>query len=293
LEGLRQTPPDPGIAEAERVRETAEAERTRRSAARESARMSGLLVQLAGTHGAGASAPPQRSTGTIEAGVEEVRSAQAAARQVAGSEGRRSGETIAQALQAPPSAWMLSAGTILPASLITGLNSDLPGLVVAQVTQNVRDSATGRSVLVPQGARLIGSYDAKVSFGQRRALIAWQSIVFPDGSSVELDNAPATDLAGYAGVEDRVNFHTWRLMKGIALSSLLGVGTELSLGGGESELVRAVREATQQNAAQAGDKITARNLDIQPTLTARLAGPRHPSQEPRPSSVGSMTPCPT
>jgi type IV secretion system protein VirB10 len=271
VEGLRQTPSDPRIGEAERVRATAEVERTRRRAAREAARTSGLLVQLAGTHGAGASAPKQ-STGTIEAGADEVRSAEAA-RASAGSVGPRAGETMAQALQAPPSAWMLSAGTILPASLITGLNSDLPGLVVAQVTQNVRDSATGRSVLVPQGARLVGSYDAKVSFGQRRALIVWQRIVFPDGSSVELDNAPATDLAGYAGVEDRVNFHTLRLIKGIALSSLLGVGTELSLGGGENELVRAVRDATQQNAAQAGDKITARNLDIQPTLTVRPGWP--------------------
>ena len=156
---------------------------------------------------------------------------------------------------------------------MTGLNSDLPGIVIAQVTENVRDSATGRTVLVPQGARLIGSYDSAVAFGQRRALLVWQRIVFPDGSSVRLDNAPAADLSGYAGLEDRVDFHTWRLLKGIALSTLVGVGSELTFGSGEGDLVRAIRESTQQNAARAGDGITQRNLDVQPTLTVRPGWP--------------------
>jgi type IV secretion system protein VirB10 len=168
---------------------------------------------------------------------------------------------------------MLSAGTIIPASLITGLNSDLPGTVIAQITENVRDSATGRTVLIPQGARLIGSYDSVIAYGQRRALLVWQRIVLPDGSSLSLDNMPATDLSGYAGVEDRVDFHTWRLLKGIALSTLLGVGTELTLGSGESDLVRALRESTQQNAARAGDQITQRNLDVQPTIRVRPGWP--------------------
>jgi type IV secretion system protein VirB10 len=179
----------------------------------------------------------------------------------------------AERVRPAPSPWTLSAGTIIPVSLITGLNSDLPGMVVAQVTEHVRDSATGRTVLVPQGARLIGSYDNRVAFGQRRALLVWQRIVFPDGSSVALDNAPATDRSGYAGVADRVDFHTWRLLKGIMLSTLLGVGTEIGLGSGESDLVRALREATQQNTARAADRITARNLDVQPTLTVRVGWP--------------------
>lgn len=156
---------------------------------------------------------------------------------------------------------------------MTGLNSDLPGAVIAQVTENVRDSATGRTILVPQGARLIGSYDSAVAYGQRRALLVWQRIVFPDGSSIRLDNTPATDLSGFSGVEDGVDFHTWRLLKGIALSTLLGVGTELTFGGGEGDLVRAVRESTQQNAARAGDQITSRNLNVQPTLTVRPGWP--------------------
>lgn len=128
-------------------------------------------------------------------------------------------------------------------------------------------------MLIPQGARLIGSYDNVVAFGQRRALLVWQRIVFPDGASMRLDNMPATDSAGFAGVEDQVDFHTWRLLKGIALSTLMGVGTELSLGSGESDLVRAIRESTQQNAARAGDQITSRNLDVQPTITVRPGWP--------------------
>ncbi len=146
-------------------------------------------------------------------------------------------------------------------------------MVIAQVIQNVRDSASGRTVLIPQGARLIGKYDSAVSYGQRRALLVWQRIVFPDGSSVRLDNMPAADPAGYAGLEDRVDSHSWQMLKGIVLSTLLGVGTQLSLGSGESDLARAVRESAQQNAAHAGDQLTARNLDVQPTLTVRPGWP--------------------
>jgi type IV secretion system protein TrbI len=176
-------------------------------------------------------------------------------------------------LQPPHSPWQLSAGSVIAASLITGLNSDLPGLVVAQVTENAYDSATGRTLLIPQGSRLIGSYDSLVAFGQRRALVVWQRIVLPDGSSIQIDNLPATDAAGYAGLRDRVNFHTWRLLKGVGIATLLGVGTELSLGRSESDLVRAIRESTQQNAGQAGQQITAKNLEVQPTITVRPGSP--------------------
>jgi len=171
-------------------------------------------------------------------------------------------------LTPPASPYMLAAGSVIPASLITGLRSDLPGLVAAQVTENVFDTATGQTLLVPQGARLIGTYDSVVAFGQRRALVVWQRIVMPDGSSVRLDNEPATDPAGYAGVADKVDFHTWTLLKGVAISTLLGAGTSFSLTG-ESDLVQAIRESAQQNAANAGNQITSRNLEIQPTITVR------------------------
>jgi type IV secretion system protein VirB10 len=162
----------------------------------------------------------------------------------------------------------LSAGSVIAASLITGLRSDLPGLVTAQVTERVYDSATGRILLIPQGARLIGSYDSVVAFGQRRALVVWQRIILPDGSSLALDNVPATDAAGYAGLADNVDFHTWSLLKGVALSTLLGVGSSLTFSG-ESDLVQAIRQSTEQNVSRAGDQITSRNLQVQPTITVR------------------------
>jgi type IV secretion system protein VirB10 len=167
-----------------------------------------------------------------------------------------------------PSPYILSTGTVIAASLITGLRSDLPGLVTAQVTEPVYDSPTGRILLIPQGARLLGSYDSVVAFGQRRALIVWQRILLPDGSSLRLDNAPATDPSGYAGLADKVDFHSWTLLKGIVLSTLLGVGSELALSG-DGDLVEAVRRSTEDNASRAGDQLTMRDLNIQPTITIR------------------------
>lgn len=177
------------------------------------------------------------------------------------------------ALQTPASPYQIMAGSVIAASLITGINSDLPGLVVAQVTENMRDSVTGSILLIPQGSRLIGTYDNVVAFGQRRALLVWQRIVMPDGSSIEIDNLPVTDAAGYAGLEDKVDFHTWQLIKGVAVATLLGVGTELSFGENESDLVKAIRESTQQNVSQAGQRITEKNLNIQPTITVRPGWP--------------------
>ncbi len=176
-------------------------------------------------------------------------------------------------LQDPVSPYQLMAGTIISASLITGLNSDLPGKVIAQVTSNVYDTMTGRHLLVPQGSRLIGSYDSQISFGQDRALIVWQRLILPNGTSVVLDNLPATDTAGYVGLEDKVDFHTWRLLKGIALSTLLGVGSELTFGEDESDLIKALRSSVQENANQAGQSLTERNLNTQPTITIRPGWP--------------------
>jgi type IV secretion system protein VirB10 len=190
-----------------------------------------------------------------------------------GTPAGRGGVTNAHALQAPASPWQVMAGSVIAASLVTGLNSDLPGVVVAQVTENVFDTVTGHTLLIPQGSRLIGSYDSVVAFGQSRALLVWQRIILPDGTSVQLDNLPATDAAGYAGLSDKVDFHTWRLLKGVALSTLLGVGTELSLGDDESDLVRAIRQSTQQSASQAGQQIVAKQLNVQPTLKVRPGWP--------------------
>jgi len=173
------------------------------------------------------------------------------------------------ALQQPVSPYEVLAGTIIPASLITGLDSDLPGLVTAQVTQNIFDSVTGTTLLVPQGSRLLGTYDSVVAFGQSRALVVWQRIVLPDGSSIQIDNLPATDTRGYAGLSDQIDYHTWTLLKGIAMSTLLGVGTQASFGTSQSNLVEAIRQSTQESTNQAGQRIVEKDLDMQPTLKVR------------------------
>ncbi len=188
-------------------------------------------------------------------------------------EGSASSTDNPYAIEDPITPFEVIAGTVIPASLITGVNSDLPGTVIAQVTQNVYDTVTGQYVLVPQGARLIGRYDSVIAFGQSRALLVWSRIIYPDGASIMIDNMPASDVAGYAGLTDKVDFHTFRLLKGIVLSTLLGVGTELSFDDTESDIVEALRESAQNSASQAGQRIVQRNLDIQPTIKIRPGWP--------------------
>ena len=142
-----------------------------------------------------------------------------------------------------------------------------------RLTENVHDSVTGQILLIPQGSRLIGTYDSVVAFGQSRALLVWQRIILPDGSSIEIDNLPATDAAGYAGLADDVDYHTWALLKGVALSTLLGVGTQVTFGSQQSNLVQAIRESTQQNVNQTGQRVVEKNLNIQPTITIRPGWP--------------------
>jgi len=177
------------------------------------------------------------------------------------------------ALQTPASPYELIAGTVIAASLLTGLDSDLPGLVTAQITENNFDSVSGRVLLLPAGSRLIGSYDSVVAFGQSRALVVWQRIIMPDGSSIQIDNLPATDPAGYAGLKDEVDYHTWTLLKGIAMSTLLGVGTQATFGSNQGNLIEAIRQSTQESTNQAGQHIVEKDLNIQPTIKVRPGWP--------------------
>lgn len=174
-------------------------------------------------------------------------------------------------IRVPASPNIVMAGTVISAALITGLNSDLPGTVLAQVTSDVHD-LTGRVILIPQGTRLIGKYDSTVSFGQSRALIVWQRLIWPDGRSLDIDNVPASDVSGYAGLYDQVSFHTASLLKGIGLSTLLGLTGELG-NDSDEDLVKALRQSIQQTANEAGQKIVSRQLDVQPTLTVRPGWP--------------------
>ncbi len=135
------------------------------------------------------------------------------------------------------------------------------------------DSASGRFLLIPQGSRLIGRYDSVIAPGQSRALVVWDRILLPDGSSIRIDNMPATDSQGYAGLSNKVDVHGWQLLKGVLLSTLLGVGTEPGFGSGEGDLLRAIRESAQQSGSRAGDQIVAKNLAVPPTITVRPGWP--------------------
>jgi len=177
-----------------------------------------------------------------------------------------------QQVAAAPTDAVLQAGSVIPAALITGVRSDQPGLVTAQVTQNVYDSLTERILLIPQGARLIGDYASDVGFGQRRVLLAWNRLILPDGRSLVLERQPATDPSGYAGLEDGVDYHWGGVVKATLVSTLLGIGSELGLGG-DSDLVRALRRGSQDTVNRAGEQIVSRELDIRPTLTIRPGYP--------------------
>ena len=274
-------PADPAADAASRAAQEAEAERQRLAAEQKAARESGVMLQIAGNTKATAPTPIATDAGATTATADPVKASLGIDGDPNGQERKnalvgKANETAdinPHALVQPVSPWTLQAGSIIAASLVTGLNSDLPGLVTAQVTENVYDSVTGRSLLIPQGSRLIGRYDSVVAYGQSRALVVWQRIILPDGSSIRIDNVPATDTQGYAGLTDKIDRHTWQLLKGVALATLLGVGTELSFGSSESDLVRAIRESAQQSGARAGDQLVTRGLNIQPTLKVRPGWP--------------------
>jgi type IV secretory pathway VirB10-like protein len=174
-------------------------------------------------------------------------------------------------LTAPAGRYVVLAGSTIAAALITGLSSDLPGQVVAQVTEDVFDTVSGRTRLIPQGTRLIGVYDARVTYGQSRALVVWTRMILPDGRSMDLDRLVGTDAAGQSGLADRVDKHTGKLLMAGLLSTLFGVGANAATanGGDNSEIASAIRGSAGRAVESAGDKIVGRQLDVQPTITVR------------------------
>ncbi len=184
--------------------------------------------------------------------------------------------TAPDRLSRPASPFVVQAGTIIPAALITGIRSDLPGQITAQVTESVYDTPTGRAKLIPQGTRLIGIYDSQVAFGQSRVLLVWTRLIMPNGRSIVLERQAGADAAGYAGLEDEVNNHWGALFKAALLSTMLGVGSELGSTtgtGSNSDVITALRRGSSDSLNQTGQKVVQRNLDIQPTLTIRPGFP--------------------
>jgi type IV secretion system protein VirB10 len=173
---------------------------------------------------------------------------------------------------APASPNVLQAGAVISAALITGIRSDLPGQITAQVAENIYDSPTGRILLVPQGTRVIGQYDNNVQFGQSRVLLVWNRLIFPNGRSIVLERQPGTDAEGYAGLQDGVDYHWWDLAKAAGLSTLLSVGAELATND-DDRLIQAIRNGGQDTINDAGQQIIRRQLTIAPTLTIRPGFP--------------------
>ena len=171
-------------------------------------------------------------------------------------------------LRAPISPYQVMAGTIIPASLVTGLNSDLPGQVIAQVTENVYDTPTGQHLLLPQGTRLLGRYDSDIDDGQSRALVVWNRLIRPDGSSLVIENLPGVDLSGQAGLRDKVDRHTGSLFKAAVLSSVLSIAAELGTNE-EDELAEAIRSGGQSTINQTGQRVVTLALSRKPTLKVR------------------------
>jgi type IV secretion system protein TrbI len=175
----------------------------------------------------------------------------------------------------PPSRYVVQAGAVIPAALITGIRSDLPGQVTAQVTENVYDSPTGRYLLIPQGAKLVGEYDSQISFGQDRVLLVWTRLILPNGRSIVLERQPGADTQGFAGLEDDVDYHWSRLLTAAAASTLLGVGSELGANNNNNNnaIVQALRQGSSNSLNQTGEQVVGRNLNVQPTITIRPGFP--------------------
>jgi len=171
----------------------------------------------------------------------------------------------------PRSPYEVKAGSYIPAALITGINSDLPGSVNAQVTQNVYDTITGNYLLIPQGAKLVGEYNSNLSFGQQRVQVVWNRIIFPDGKSLDLEKMQGTDIAGYTGFYDKVNNHYLRIYGNAVLLSLMGAGYDiLNQNVQQQQGYENPRDIVAANVGQklsdVSEQTLEKNMDVQPTL---------------------------
>ena len=247
----------------------AEAERQRLVQERSAARESRLFFG----GGAGAAAVGDGSGVADAGGGPPVPQLAAEAQRPAFADRPAERRTVSAGRIEPPAGTLvLQAGSIIPAALITGIRSDLPGQVTAQVTEPVYDSVTGRILLIPQGSRLIGDYNADVSFGQRRVQLAWNRLILSDGRSIVLERQPGGDPSGFAGLQDGVDFHWGGVLRAALVSTLLGVGGELGAGN-DDNLTRALRRGSQDSIGRAGEQVVSRELDVRPTLTIRPGFP--------------------
>ncbi|CDZ42341.1 Conjugal transfer protein TrbI [Neorhizobium galegae bv. officinalis] len=172
------------------------------------------------------------------------------------------------------SLYELKRGSVIPATLITGINSDLPGRITAQVSQNIYDSASGHRLLIPQGTKLFGRYDSKVSFGQSRVLVVWSDIIFPNGSTLQIGGMAGTDAEGYGGFKDKVNNHYLKTFGSAVMIALIGTGIDMAVPQSSTLATQdTASDAARRNFAETfgrmADRTIQRNMDVQPTLQIR------------------------
>lgn len=262
------------------IQPTADAAEQRRLAEEEAARTSRVFFQTQARTVAASTSPSGAATTANLTGLgllgqfnTPTAQERAQGRQLAFLNAAADRRTVAPDRVMPPaSPYVLQAGAVIPAALITGIRSDLPGQITAQVTENIYDSPTGRILLVPQGTRIIGQYDNAVQFGQRRVLLVWNRLIFPNGRSIVLERQPGADAAGYAGLEDGVDYHWWDLAKAAGLSTLLSIGAELAVDD-DDRFLRAIRNGGQDTINDAGQEVIRRQLNVAPTLTIRPGFP--------------------
>ena len=190
------------------------------------------------------------------------------------SEGNRTGRwQLNSMLEAPRTPYELRAGFVIPAMMISGINSDLPGQIIAQVSHNIYDTPTGKHLLVPLGTRLVGAYASDIAYGQERVMIAWQRLIFPDGKAMDIGSMPGADGAGYAGFEDQVNHHFWRMFGSAMLMSFITAGVELSQSDGDDgnrqRASDALSESLGQQLGSTISQMITKNLNVAPTIEIR------------------------
>jgi type IV secretion system protein VirB10 len=179
--------------------------------------------------------------------------------------------------RAPLAEMELKAGSVIPGLLLTGLNSDLPGTVIGQVSENVWDTASGRFLLIPQGTRILGVYDSRITQGQKRVAIVWNRLIYPDGSSLNIEGSPGTDLGGYSGIKGRVDNHYGQLLAAALFTSVFATLADVAAGDSsnsnsnddDKSASDVLAETAGVTIANIGSRLAERALDIQPTIVIK------------------------
>lgn len=175
-------------------------------------------------------------------------------------------------LQRTGSPYAVLQGTLIPAVLLSAVNSDLPGPVLAQVTDNIYNTTTGKHLLIPQGTKIVGDYNSSVSNGQQRAQVVWSRLIFPNGNSLDLGRMPSVDGTGASGHQGSVNNHYDKLALGVLVTSLLSSSVGFSSGQanpGSTSPQQVIGQSVGQEVARVGTKMAERSLDIPPTISVK------------------------